>query len=539
MVGIGKVGLEEVNPHLRGRRVENHLGKTTPSSPDRDSNLDLPILSSRAQYDKYVSQLRHRGGGRGENHLGKTTPVHPTEIRTPISPYSAVELNTTCALANYATKAVVMLANIRKTNNRPTLKSTTKTVCKIQWEEKKTPIQKSSPNLSTSSTVHCESVTLDHVTIEAEIGKVELEEVNPHLRGGRVENHLGKTTPSSPDRYSNLNLPVLSSRAQHDKRVSQLRHREFLDCLLVFQIQHIYKKKLKHQTPDQGFLNCRSRRPKESPIFPYLSPIPLLIDTNFEVRKYRSLHEAIDVISFDAGSGIPWITPLPLKASSANARVVLSSTAEDGEIEVQISVGCRWIDGRIREAGKGVEGGGREITPNNVPHLFRSRRTWISCCLRSLHPRPSQGNGEQDTKIRIEKVELEEVNPQLRGGRVENHLGKTTPSSPNRDSNLDLPILCSRAQHVKRVSQLCNRGGFHSLHKVRLYCKEQGKVLVLGEKHSLVVASDRKRSEFQLGSKVRLARFDVLRGVTAMREVNSAPLLCRCFVQTAVPFAQP
>nr|CAD7413493.1 unnamed protein product [Timema cristinae] len=48
------------------------------------------------------------------------------------------------------------------------------------------------------------------------IGKVELEEVSPHLRGGRVENHLGKTTPSSPDRGSNLNLPVLSSRAQHD-----------------------------------------------------------------------------------------------------------------------------------------------------------------------------------------------------------------------------------------------------------------------------------------------------------------------------------
>nr|CAD7431464.1 unnamed protein product [Timema monikensis] len=50
------------------------------------------------------------------------------------------------------------------------------------------------------------------------IGKVELEEVNPHLRGGRVENHLGKTTPSSPDRDSNLDLPVLNSRAQHDKR---------------------------------------------------------------------------------------------------------------------------------------------------------------------------------------------------------------------------------------------------------------------------------------------------------------------------------
>nr|CAD7405501.1 unnamed protein product [Timema cristinae] len=50
-LGIGKAELEEVNPHLRGGRVENHLGKTTPSSPDRDSNLDLPVLSSRAQHD--------------------------------------------------------------------------------------------------------------------------------------------------------------------------------------------------------------------------------------------------------------------------------------------------------------------------------------------------------------------------------------------------------------------------------------------------------------------------------------------------------
>nr|CAD7397365.1 unnamed protein product [Timema cristinae] len=59
---LHNVELKEVNPHLCGGRVENHLGKTTPSSPDRDSNLDLPVLSSRAQYDKRVSQLRHRGG---------------------------------------------------------------------------------------------------------------------------------------------------------------------------------------------------------------------------------------------------------------------------------------------------------------------------------------------------------------------------------------------------------------------------------------------------------------------------------------------
>nr|CAD7445550.1 unnamed protein product [Timema bartmani] len=48
---LGGLNLEEVNPHLRGGRVENHLGKTTPSSPDRDSNLDLPVLGDRAQHD--------------------------------------------------------------------------------------------------------------------------------------------------------------------------------------------------------------------------------------------------------------------------------------------------------------------------------------------------------------------------------------------------------------------------------------------------------------------------------------------------------
>nr|CAD7410456.1 unnamed protein product [Timema poppensis] len=70
-----------------------------------------------------------------------------------------------------------------------------------------------------------EHVTSLLSTLEWRPTKVELEEVNPHLRRGRVENHLGKTTPSSPDRDSNLDLPVLSIGAQHDKRVSQLRHR--------------------------------------------------------------------------------------------------------------------------------------------------------------------------------------------------------------------------------------------------------------------------------------------------------------------------
>nr|CAD7405497.1 unnamed protein product [Timema poppensis] len=47
----------------------------------------------------------HLRGGRVENYLGKTTPVHPTEIRTSISPSSAVELNTISELVKYATEA--------------------------------------------------------------------------------------------------------------------------------------------------------------------------------------------------------------------------------------------------------------------------------------------------------------------------------------------------------------------------------------------------------------------------------------------------
>nr|CAD7430171.1 unnamed protein product [Timema monikensis] len=49
-------------PAFAWRESGKPFRKTTPSSPDRDSNLDLPVLSSRAQHDKRVSQLRRRGG---------------------------------------------------------------------------------------------------------------------------------------------------------------------------------------------------------------------------------------------------------------------------------------------------------------------------------------------------------------------------------------------------------------------------------------------------------------------------------------------
>nr|CAD7261727.1 unnamed protein product [Timema shepardi] len=80
--------------------------------------------------------------------------------------------------------------------------------------------------------------------------------------------------------------------------------------------------------------------------------------------------------------------------------------------------------------------------PSNQPHLQSESQMFESEMRKSqaYYSIKTQCNGHAMLK-------LEEVNPHLFGGRVEHYLGKTTPSSPNRHSNLDLPILGSLAQH--------------------------------------------------------------------------------------------
>nr|CAD7569225.1 unnamed protein product [Timema californicum] len=115
---------------------------------------------------------QHLRGGRVEKQLGKTTPVHSTEIRTWISPSSAVELNMTSALAIYATEAGSKAIDwtVDEGDNRYTRTA-------------------SNPNLSVvGSLVYSENSAFDHPAIES----------------------------SSPDRDSNLNLPVLGSLTQHE-----------------------------------------------------------------------------------------------------------------------------------------------------------------------------------------------------------------------------------------------------------------------------------------------------------------------------------
>nr|CAD7199156.1 unnamed protein product [Timema douglasi] len=168
--------------------------------------------------------------------------IHPTEIRTSISLSSAVELNTISALANYTTKAdLPSTATEAKRQSAPSGFSTLTTYLPLSSAVISRRVRHATPYSAlmwmrplgdSYLFVKNHSGRLDHYSLAASesrdpqgrlltrIGKVELEEVNPHLCGGRVENHLGKTTPSSPDQDSNLDLPVLSSRAQHDSRVS-------------------------------------------------------------------------------------------------------------------------------------------------------------------------------------------------------------------------------------------------------------------------------------------------------------------------------
>nr|CAD7454959.1 unnamed protein product [Timema tahoe] len=63
--------------------------------------------------------------------------------------------------------------------------------------------------------MHRISLPVEAIPIFTLIG-FNVEKVNLHLHGGRVENHLGETTPFPPERDSNLNLLVLGSISQHE-----------------------------------------------------------------------------------------------------------------------------------------------------------------------------------------------------------------------------------------------------------------------------------------------------------------------------------
>nr|CAD7203081.1 unnamed protein product [Timema douglasi] len=102
---LSKKQEEEGEVHAVHKRVFLPAGNYVVSR-----NISIVLENLLKNYES--SQLPTHGKGIGKveleevnPHLGTTNPVHPTEIRTSITPASAVELNTTSALANYATEA--------------------------------------------------------------------------------------------------------------------------------------------------------------------------------------------------------------------------------------------------------------------------------------------------------------------------------------------------------------------------------------------------------------------------------------------------
>nr|CAD7260199.1 unnamed protein product [Timema shepardi] len=350
-LGIGKVELDEVSPHLRGGRVENHLGKTTPSSPDQDSNLDLPVLSSRAQHDKrlliisiksdkcrshdltyeYVKVEReevnpHLRGGRVENHLG-TPPVHPTEIRTSISPSSAVELNTTRALANYATEAGVFMSYM---TGKDMTSRYGHPKCRLFISR-------------SGGTERC------------------LGEVYPQL--GRVDHLEKKNHPQYTHLGSNPDLPVFGNRV------------------------HCESNALDNAATEVG----------ESG---YTSPMFSLLHFVIKIRQARTGSETRWGIGGDEGG-----------------QMFLSNSRFGGRIFYGIILKIDW--------------------------------TTDDAEIRGYNPRLSL---QMALENRL-KVELEEVSPHLRGGRVENHLGTPPPVHP---TEIRTSISPSSAVKLNTTSALAN-----------------------------------------------------------------------------------
>nr|CAD7590154.1 unnamed protein product [Timema genevievae] len=81
------------------------------SVPPSYYNDYLSTQVSLAPEDYLIEEHASLSAPKSRKRREKPPPVHPTEIRTSISPSSVVELNTTSALANYATEAVFYLNN--------------------------------------------------------------------------------------------------------------------------------------------------------------------------------------------------------------------------------------------------------------------------------------------------------------------------------------------------------------------------------------------------------------------------------------------
>nr|CAD7396863.1 unnamed protein product [Timema cristinae] len=98
-----EVGLRGSEPAFAWRESGKPFRKTTPSSPNRDSNLDLPVLGGLAQHDWRVFVLRSQTALENEAFHGHVdSPKRDSKLN--LSDFDSLAQHETSTIANYATK---------------------------------------------------------------------------------------------------------------------------------------------------------------------------------------------------------------------------------------------------------------------------------------------------------------------------------------------------------------------------------------------------------------------------------------------------
>nr|CAD7261756.1 unnamed protein product [Timema shepardi] len=536
-----EVEFEEENPHLRGGRVENHLGKTTPSSPDRDSNLDLPILGSRAQHEtsalaNYATEaddhlfgimvgsflatdpevsasnpgayrLWSSGSGMRSNSVPspmaslvptdslqptsdgfeklpdqmrypyaepydlqkheKPPPVHPTEIRTSISPSSAVELDTTSALANYASEAVItklVYCIKRFTFNQSATTSDcgyfnyvggpikALTFCRHDLGSK----LRSYTNDEHCSSLRAKRALYMYSSSMASLVLTDWSQLSLLSPSVSTKEAMGLLYTSS----SRVDLQcrhvagarvaiVTGARARDSRRadptVFQWLHPTGIrtsispSSAVELNTTSALSNYATEAEVKEGFGNqinlCRDRGLNPGALAQKSDTLPLdHQEMNPHLRGGR--------VENHLGKPPP-VHPTEIRTSiSPSSAVELNTTSALANYATE--AGCDETSTFIKILSSIF----LTITILSLRGFDRNTASYYPLGLYALSTNYANGLG-------IGKVELEEVNPHFRGGRVENHLRKKTPpSASDRDSNLDLPVLSSRAQYDKRCCKL-------------------------------------------------------------------------------------
>nr|CAD7398316.1 unnamed protein product [Timema cristinae] len=169
-----KTKIKLVYPHFRRGRVENHLVKTTISRPNRDSNLNLPVIGS--EFYCKSSVLDHAATEIHSPSRSGRGPIHDCPTRGPFD-----ELNSVLAMPENGASSSL-----------PSFRASASCIGQLNRKAKQ-------------DTIKCFAFPDSFLPNEKH------RQVYLHLRGGREDNHFGKTTLSTPNIDSNLDLPVIGS----------------------------------------------------------------------------------------------------------------------------------------------------------------------------------------------------------------------------------------------------------------------------------------------------------------------------------------